>query len=66
MMSILSRPQYGRRQAIIWTNAGILLIKALGANLNEMLVEILTFSSMKMVWKCRLRNDVHFVSASIC
>ena len=38
----------GRRQAIIWTNAGILLIRPLGTNFNEMLVAILTFSFMKM------------------
>ena len=38
----------GRRQAIIWTNAGILLIRPLGTNFNEMLVEIRTFSFMKM------------------
>ena len=38
----------GRRQAIIWTNAGILLIRPLGTNFNEMLVEILAFSFMKM------------------
>ena len=38
----------GRRQAIIWTNTGILLIRPLGTNFNEMLIEILTFSFMKM------------------
>ena len=38
----------GRRQAIIWTNAGILLIRPLGTNFNEMLIEILTFSFKKM------------------
>ena len=38
----------GRRQAIIYTNAGILLIRPLGTNFNEMLIEILTFSFMKM------------------
>ena len=38
----------GRRQAIILTNAGILLIRTLGTNFNEMLIEILTFSFMKM------------------
>ena len=37
-----------RRQAIIWTNAGILLIGPLGTNFNEMLIEILTFSFMKV------------------
>ena len=38
----------GRRQAIIWTNARILLIRPLGTNFNEILIEILTFSFMKM------------------
>ena len=38
----------GRRQAIIWTNAGILLIRPVGTNFNEILIEILTFSFMKM------------------
>ena len=38
----------GRRQAIIWTNAGILLIGPLGTNFNENLIEILTFSFTKM------------------
>ena len=36
------------RQAIIWTNAGILLIKPLGTNFSEILIEILTFSFKKM------------------
>ena len=30
----------GRRQAIIWTNAGILLIGPLATNFNEILIEI--------------------------
>ena len=38
----------GRRQAIIWTNAGIMLIRPLGTNFNEMLIEILMFSLVKM------------------
>ena len=33
-----------RHQAIIWTNAGILLIGTLGTNFNEILIEIHTFS----------------------
>ena len=33
-----------RRQAIIWTNARILLIGPLGINLSEILNDILTFS----------------------
>ena len=38
----------GRRQAIIWTNAGILLIGPLGTNFIEILSEIHTFSFKKM------------------
>ena len=38
----------GRRQAIIWTNAAILLIGPLGTNCNEILSEILTFSFTKI------------------
>ena len=37
-----------RRQAIIWTNAGILLIGPLGTNFSENSIEILTFSFTKM------------------
>ena len=33
----------GRRQAIIWTNAGILWIGPLGTNVSEILIEILIF-----------------------
>ena len=38
----------GRRQAIIWTNDGILLIRTLGTNFSEILGEILSFSFKKM------------------
>ena len=38
----------GRRQAIIWTNAGILLIRTLGTNFSEILSEIHVFSFKKM------------------
>ena len=38
----------GRHQAIIWTNAGILLIGPLGTNFSEILVGIQTFSFRKM------------------
>ena len=37
-----------RRQAIIWTNAGILLIRTLGTNFSEILSEIHAFSFKKM------------------
>ena len=37
----------GRRQAIIWTNAGILLNGPMGTNFSENLIEIYTFSFRK-------------------
>ena len=38
----------GRRQAITWTNVGILLIRPIGTNFSEMLIEIHTFSFKKI------------------
>ena len=38
----------GQRQAIIWTNAGILLIGPLGTNFSENVIEILAFSFKNM------------------
>ena len=38
----------GRRQAILWTNAGISLIRPLGTNFNEILIEILIFLFKEM------------------
>ena len=38
----------GRRQAIIWTNVGILLIGPLRTNFSEILIENQTFSLKKM------------------
>ena len=43
-----------RRQAFIWTNAAILLIWTLGANVSEIFDEILTYSLNKMhlkIWE---------------
>ena len=46
----------GRRQAIIWTNAGILLIGPLGTNFSEIFYpEFKHFLSEKCAWQCRLR-----------
>ena len=55
----------GRRQAIIRTNDGILLFRTLGTNFSEILSEIDYFHSRKCIWKCRLRNGVYVVSASL-
>ena len=41
----------GRRQAITWTNVGILLIGPLRTNFSEMLIEIHTFSFEKIYLK---------------
>ena len=41
----------GRRQAIIWTNAGIVLIGPWGTQFSEILMEILTFSFKKRYLK---------------
>ena len=38
----------GRHQAIIWTNAGILLIEPWGTNFSEILIDIHTFSVNKI------------------
>ena len=43
----------GRRQAIIWTNAGILLIGPLGNNFNR---NSNIFIQEIPIWKCRLEN----------
>ena len=37
-----------RRQAIIWTNGGILLMRNLGTDFSEILTEIYTFSFKKI------------------
>ena len=41
----------GRRQAIIWSNAGILFIGPLGTNFIEILIRIHTFSFKSMLLK---------------
>ena len=55
----------GRRQAIIWTNAGIWLIRTLGKTSVKSKAKFIHFHSRKCIWKCRLRNGVYLVSASM-
>ena len=55
----------GRRQAIIRTNAGILLIRPLGTNFSEFLVAILIFSFKKMRFNVSSAKWRPFVSASM-
>ena len=40
----MQHTQNFRRQAIIWTNAGLLLIGPFGTNFSEIFIEILTFT----------------------
>ena len=57
----------GRRQAIIWTNAAILLIGPLGTNFSEIWIELLTCSFKKMHLKMSSgMSSGGLVSASIC
>ena len=46
----------GRRQAIIWTNAKILLVRPLGTNFSEISIEIHIFSFKKMYMKMSSGN----------
>ena len=64
-----------RRQVIIWTNAGILLIGPLGTNFSEILVGIQTFSFKKLhlktsstKWRlfCLGLNELSSVQHSYC
>ena len=50
-VTIIGKFSSGRHQAIIWTNAWILLIGPLGTNFSEILIEFLTFSFTKMHFK---------------
>ena len=55
----------GRRQAIIRTNTGILLMGPLGTNLSEILIGIQKFSFKKMYLKMSSAKWRPFVSASM-
>ena len=55
----------GRRQATIWSNAGILLIRPLGTNFCEILIGVQTFSFRKMELKMSSAKWRPFVSAKM-
>ena len=56
----------GRRQAIIWTIAGIFFIGPLGTHFSEILIGIQTFSFKKTHLKMSSAKWRPFVSASMC
>ena len=53
----------GQPQAIILTNAGILLIAPLETNSSEILIEVHMFSFKNVHLRCRLEKGGQFVSA---
>ena len=55
----------GRRQAIAWTNAGMLLVESLEQTSVKSYSEFTHFNSRKCIWKRRLENGGHFVSVSM-
>ena len=55
-----------RRQAIIWTNPGILLIGPSGTKFSEIIIKNHIFSLKKCIWKCLMESGGHFFSASMC
>ena len=55
----------GRRQAIIWTNAGILLVWPLGINSIEILIGIQNFSFKKMHLKMSSAKSRPFCLAAV-
>ena len=55
----------GRCQAIIWFNAGILLIGPFKTNFSEIFMEIQTSSLRKWIWKCFWKMVSIFVSVSM-
>ena len=55
----------GRRPAIIWTNAGISLIRPLETYFSEVLIEILTFAVKELCLKVSSAKWRPFVSASV-
>ena len=67
-MTIGSENGCRRRDAIVWTNAGILLNEPLGTNFSEIkiLFEICKFSCKNFIRKCRQQNGDHFVQNSMC
>ena len=55
-----------RRQAIIWTNAGILLIGPLGIDFNEILIGIQTFFIQEQAFENVICEIVSILSQSQC
>ena len=56
----------GRRQAIIWTNDGILLIRTLGTNFSEILGKIHSFSFKKMYLKMSAKLRLFCLGPKFC
>ena len=55
-----------RRQAIIWTNDGLLLIGPLGTNFSEIEIEILTFSFLENAFENVVYETAAILSRPQC
>ena len=55
----------GSHPAVIWTNVGILLLEPLKQTSMKFEMDIIHFHTTKCIWKCRMRNCVHFVTVSM-
>ena len=55
----------GGRQAISWSNVGILFIGPLRTNFNYILIQIYTFHPGKPIWKCYVENGGCFVIVNL-
>ena len=53
-----------RRQAIIWTNAGLLSTGRMGIYFSETWIKIRQLHWRKCMWICRSKNARHIVSSS--
>ena len=56
----------GRRQAIIWANAGMLLFGTWEETTVKSWLKFIYFHSRPCIWKCRLDNVGIFVSFPMC
>ena len=56
----------GWRQAINWTNAGLLLVGRLGTSISKILIQLLVFSFKKMRLNVSTAKWRLFFSASMC
>ena len=55
-----------RCQSVVSTNGELLPIRPQGTDRIKFCLKFKSFHSRKCIWTCRLQNDGHYVSASLC